>query len=168
MIAVHGDKGAEAWAEGVVANFARPPVKGDTNQLRGILSGECAVAVANSYYFVRLLTKPEEAEAGWREKVGWVFPNQADRGAHINISGAGVLKTAPNREAAIKFLEYLVSDEAQSYFAEGNNEYPAVPSVTVAPALAELGTFKADEQNVAIFGEHQPEAQKIFDRVGWK
>ncbi len=168
MIAVHGEAGAEAWAQNVVGNFARPPVKGDTNQLRGILSGECEVAVANSYYFVRLLTAEKEAEAGWREKVGWVFPNQGGRGAHVNISGAGVLKTAPHPEAAVKFLEYLASPEAQTYLAEGNNEYPVVNGAVVAPALAELGDFKADQQNVVAFGANQAAAQRIFDRVGWR
>ena len=124
--------------------------------------------MGNSYYFVRLMTKPKEKDKGVAEKIGWVFPNQGDRGTHVNISGAGVLKNAPNREAAVKFLEYLASDSAQTYFAEGNNEYPVVSGVAAASPVKSLGDFKADGLNVAVLGENQPEAQKIFDRAGWK
>ncbi len=168
IIAAHGASGAEDWAKGVVANFARDPKGGDTDQLRSVAAGECDVGVANSYYYVRLLTskKPEDREAA--SKIAVIFPNQADRGTHINISGAGLLKNAPNRKAAIKFLEYLASDEAQHYFADGNNEYPVVEGVAPTSALQGLGTFKADTLNVAVFGESQPAAQRIFDRVGWK
>ena len=168
IIAAMDEARAEAWARGVVANFARDPVKGDTNQLRGVGSGECQIAVANSYYFVRLLTNPKKKDQGLAEKLGVIFPNQADRGTHINISGAGVLKHAPHPEAAIAFLEYLASDEAQRYFADGNNEYPVVEGVAPDSALAGLGDFKADRLNVSFFGENQPMAQRIFDRVGWK
>ncbi len=168
IIAAHGASGAEDWAKGVVANFARDPKGGDTDQLRSVAAGECDVGVANSYYYVRLLTskKPEDREAA--SKIAVIFPNQADRGTHINISGAGLLKNAPNRKAAIKFLEYLASDEAQHYFADGNNEYPVVEGVAPTSALQGLGTFKADTLNVAVYGESQPAAQRIFDRVGWK
>ncbi len=168
IIAAHGEAAAEDWAKSVVANFARDPVKGDTNQLRGIGSGECEIAVANSYYFVRLLTKPKDSDKGLADKIGVVFPNQGDRGTHVNVSGGGVLKNAPNREAAIKFLEYLASDEAQKYFADGNNEYPVVAGVAPASAVVGLGEFKTDPVNVAVFGDNQPLAQKIFDRAGWK
>ncbi|TQV71908.1 Fe(3+) ABC transporter substrate-binding protein [Denitrobaculum tricleocarpae] len=168
IIAAHGEAAAEDWAKGVVANFARDPVSGDTNQLRGIGSGECEIAVANSYYFVRLLTNPKDSDKGLTDKLGYVFPNQDDRGTHVNVSGAGVLANAPNRDAAVKFLEYLASDEAQGYFANGNNEYPVVAGVAPASAVAGLGDFKADPVNVAVFGDNQPVAQKIFDRAGWK
>jgi len=168
LIAVHGEQAAEAWASDVVANFARPPVRGDTNQLRGIGTGECQITVANSYYFVRLMTEPKDEDKGLAEKIGVVFPNQGDRGTHINISGVGLLKHAPHPQAAIKFLEYLVSPEAQTHFAEGNNEYPVVEGVAVGSALASLGDFKADTANLATLGEFQSEAQMIFDRVGWK
>ncbi len=168
IIAAHGEAAAEEWAKGVVANFARDPVKGDTNQLRGIGSGECEIAVANSYYFVRLLTKPKDSDKGLADKIGVVFPNQGDRGTHVNVSGAGVLKNAPNREAAVKFMEYLASDEAQKYLADGNNEYPVVAGVAPASAVVGLGDFKTDPVNVAVFGDNQPKAQKIFDRAGWK
>lgn len=166
LIDAHGEAGAEEWAEGVVANMARKPVGGDTDQIRGIGAGECEVAVGNSYYFARLLANPEEKELV--EKVGWVFPNQDDRGTHVNVSGAGVLKNAPHKEAAVKFLEYLASPEAQRYFAEGNNEYPVVDGVETTAAVQEMGTdFKVDPVNVAVYGRNQAKAQMIFDSVGW-
>ena len=168
LIAAHGEAGAENWAKGVVANFARDPKGGDTDQIRSVAAGECDVAVANSYYYARLKTAKKEKDRGLADEVGVVFPNQDDRGTHINISGAGVLKHAPHREAAVKFLEYLTSDEAQSYFADGNNEYPVVPGVAPNSTLQALGTFKADPVSVAAYGENQSTAQKIFDRVGWK
>ena len=167
IIEAHGEAAAREWAQAVVDNFARKPVGGDTDQLRGIGAGECDIAVANSYYFVRLMTKPGDKDVGLADKIGWVFPNQGDRGTHVNVSAAGVLKNAPHREAAVKFLEYLASPRAQSYFADGNNEYPAVKGVEPNRALKSLGDFKIDEVNVSVYGENQATAQKIFDSVGW-
>lgn len=171
MIGAHGETDAESWARGVAANLARTPRGGDTDQITGVASGECQIALANTYYYARLArsTKPEEKLIA--EKVGVIFPNQGarDRGTHVNISGAGVIKTAPHRENAILFLEYLAGDSAQRYFTEGNNEWPAVPSVPVDnPALNALGKFRQDTQNVAAFGRNQPNAQKLLDRAGWK
>lgn len=169
MIAGVGPEKAEAWAKGVVANMARAPKGGDTDQLRAVAAGECDIAIANTYYFVRLLKsgKPEERAAA--EKLGVVFPNQDDRGTHINISGAGVARHAPHREAAVKFLEYLASPEAQAYFANGNNEYPVIAGKAPDNAeLASLGEFRKDSLNVSLFGRNQPAAQQIFDRAGWK
>ena len=168
MIESHGETDSEAWAKSVVSNFARDPQGGDTDQLRAIAAGECDVGVANSYYYVRLVTNPKEADKGVADKLGLVFPNQDDRGTHVNISGAGVLKNAPNKDAAVKFLEYLASEEAQRYFADGNNEYPVVESVNANGAVMALGEFKIDPINVSAYGANQPLAQKIFDRVGWK
>jgi len=168
IIAADGKDGAEAWAQGMVNNFARNPTGGDTDQLRSVAAGECGLAVANSYYFARLMSSEEADDRAVAERVGAVFPNQDGRGAHVNVSGAGVLKNAPHPEAAVKFLEYLASDEAQRYFADGNNEYPVVDGVAVNSVLAELGSFKADALNVSVLGENQPEAQRIFDRVGWQ
>ena len=164
LIAHHGADAAEDWAEGVVSNFARAPQGGDTDQIRGVAAGECGVALANHYYYVRLM----DAEPEVAEQVGIVFPNQDGRGAHLNISGAGVVAEGPNRENAVRFLEFLSSDFAQRYFADGNNEYPTVPGVAPNTKLKGLGEFKIDDVNVAVFGENQPEAQKIFDRAGWK
>lgn len=169
MIEHQGEAKAEAWARAVVANFARAPKGGDTDQIKAIASGECSLGLANTYYFARLLksTKPDERQA--IERVGVVFPDQDGLGTHVNISGAGVLKHAPNREAAVRFLEYLAGDEAQRYFADGNNEYTAVPSVNVANReLDSLGGFKADALNVNALGKHQANAQKVYDRAGWR
>ncbi len=168
IIAAHGVEAAEAWAAGVVANFARDPQGGDTDQIRGVAAGQCALALANSDYFVRLLTSAKDRDRAVAERVGWIFPDQGGRGTHVNVSGAGVLVHAPHRDAAVKFLEFLASPEAQRHFAEANNEYPVVAGVAPASALAGLGAFKADPVNVSAFGEHQAEAQRIFDRVGWK
>lgn len=169
VIDAHGEEVAQDWAEGMYANRARDPQGGDTDQLRGIASGECAIAVSNTYYFSRALRKDvkglsDEAMAN----IGWVFPNQQDRGSHANISGAGVVATAPNAENAVKFLEYLASDEAQRYFSAGNDEYPAVPGIGLSPSVAALGLFKSDDVNLSVFGENQPLAQQIYDRVGYK
>ena len=164
-----GEARAEAWAKGVRANLAREPKGGDTDQLKSVAAGECDVTLTNQYYYARLArsAKPEERQIA--DKVGVAFPNQASWGAHVNVSGAGVLKSAPHRAAAIRFLEYLAGDEAQRYFAEGNNEWPAVAGVrTGNPVLAAFGEFKRDALNVAILGRNQPDSQRIYDRVAWK
>jgi iron(III) transport system substrate-binding protein len=169
MINHLGEAKAEQWAQGVKANLARDPKGGDTDQLKAVAAGECDVTISNQYYYARLLRsqKPDEREAG--ERVGIVFPNQASWGTHVNVSGAGVMKNAPNKEAAIKFLEYLASDEAQRYFAEGNNEWPAVAGVQPDnQVLKMLGSFKHDQLNVAVLGRNQPNSQKLYDRVAWK
>lgn len=168
MIAGVGPVKAEAWAKGVVANFARDPKGGDTDQLKAVASGECQLAIANTYYYVRLARSAKPEEKAIAEKVGVIFPNQAGRGTHVNVSGAGVLKNAPHREAAIRFLEYLASDEAQSYFADGNNEYPAVPTAKANAALQSLGAFRKDSLNVSLLGRNQAAAQQTYDRAGWK
>ena len=169
IIAHEGEAKAETWARGMVANFARAPKGGDTDQIKAVAAGECGVALANSYYVARLLrsTKPEDIKM--MEKVGIVWPNQATTGTHINVSGGGMLKTAPHKEAAVKFLEYLASDDAQRYFADGNNEWPVVESVKVSnPALEKMGKFKADNLPVGNLAMYQVKAQMIFDRAGFK
>lgn len=168
IIAHDGEAAAEAWAAGVVANMARPPEGGDTDQIKAVAAGECDIAVANTYYYVRLLKSDNADDAAVAQKVGVIFPNQATTGTHVNISGAGVLAHAPHPEAAVQFLEYLASDEAQDYFANGNNEYPVTGGSLDNEALASLGAFKADSLAVADIGANQPLAQQIFDRVGWK
>jgi len=169
QIAHVGEAKAEAWAKGVVANLARKPQGGDTDQIKAVAAGECGVAVSNTYYYARLLrsTKPEDQEIV--AKTGVIWPDQDGVGTHINVSGGGVLKHAPHRGNAIRFLEYLASDQAQLYFADGNNEWPTVKSVNVRnPALEKMGEFKADVLPVATLGGHTPAAQKIVDRVGWR
>ena len=164
-----GEAKAEAWAKGVVANFARKPAGGDTDQIKAVASGECGVALTNTYYWVRLLksTKPEEQE--WVRKVGFVWPNQSSYGTHVNVAGGAMLKNAPNKEAAIKFLEYLAGDEAQGYFANGNNEWPVVKTAVAKNAeLDSLGKFKMDPVGPAVFGKNTPMAQRLVDRAGWR
>ena len=164
-----GEARAEQWAKGVVDNFARAPKGGDTDQITAVASGECGVAITNTYYYVRLMksTKPEDQKV--IAATGLIWPNQKSFGTHMNVSGAGVIKTARNKDAAIKFLEYLTSNEAQTYFAEGNNEWPVVKGATLNnKELASLGTFRMDTLNISALGKNQPTAQKIFDRVGYK
>lgn len=169
VIAHEGEAKAEQLARGMVANFARSPKGGDTDQIRAVAAGECGVAISNSYYVARLMRSTKPADQKVVESIGVVWPNQATTGTHINISGGGVLKHAPNKEAAIKFLEYLSSDSAQRYFADGNNEWPVVDSVKVSnPALAKLGDFKADKLPVNSLAMYQVKAQMIFDRAGFK
>ena len=166
LIDAHGVKAAEAWAKGVVANFARTPQSNDTGQLKAVASGECTITIANTYYLGRLMASTKPEDKALMANLEIVFPNQDGRGTHVNISGAGVTKYAPNRENAIRFLEYLTSDFAQRLFAEGNNEYP-ISGPTTGPVAA-LGEFKRDDLNVFVLGENQTEAVKVYDRAGWK
>ncbi|WP_264212013.1 Fe(3+) ABC transporter substrate-binding protein [Leisingera thetidis] len=168
IVTHHGAEKAREWAEGVVANMARDPQGGDTDQMRGIISGECDIAVANSYYFARSIRKDVKGISENRDQIGWLFPSQNTEGAHMNLSGGGVAAHAPNKDNAVRFLEYLASDSAQEYFSAGNDEYPAVPGVGLAPSIAALGHFKPDDVNLSEVAENLPEAQKIFNDVGWK
>ena len=164
-----GEAKTEEWAKAVAANLARAPRGGDTDQLKGVAAGECDLALSNTYYYVRLLKSQKPDEKAIADKVGVILPNQKDRGTHMNISGAGVLKHAPNRAAAVLFLEYLASDDAQNYFANGNNEWPVVASANPNnAALLSLGKFKRDSLNLSAIGKNQPTAQKIADRSGFK
>ena len=168
IVTHHGAEKALEWADGVVANMARAPQGGDTDQLRGIVSGECEIAVGNSYYFARTIRKNVKGVSDQRDMIGWVFPSQNTVGAHMNLSGAGVAAHAPNRDNAVKFLEYLASDQAQQYFSAGNDEYPSVPGVGLAPSIAALGHFKPDDINLSEVAKNIPEAQKIFNEAGWE
>jgi iron(III) transport system substrate-binding protein len=169
LIAHLGEARAEEWAKGVVANFARNPKGGDTDQIKAVAAGECGVAVSNSYYLARLMRSDKPEDRKVMDKIAIVWPNQKSFGTHVNISGGGMLKTAPHKEAAVKFLEYLASDDAQRYFADGNNEWPSVPTVaTKNPALDAMGKFKADTLPVATLSKNAATAQKIYDRAGWR
>jgi len=169
LIAHLGEAKAEEWARGVVANFARSPKGGDTDQIKSVAAGECGVAVSNTYYLARLLRSEKPEDRRMMERVTIIWPNQKSFGTHINVSGGGMLKTAPNKESAVKFLEYLASDDAQRYFADGNNEWPAVASVVVKnPALDAMGKFKADSLPVVTLAKNAIAAQRIYDRAGWK
>lgn len=168
ILAALGEKGAEDWAKGIVANLARKPQGGDTDQIKAVAAGEGDVAVSNTYYYARIVasTKPEDKAIA--AKLGVFFPNQKDRGTHVNVSGAGVAKNAPNKDNAVKFLEYLVGPAAQKLFAEGNYEYPVVEGAPVHPVVAAWGPFKEDQLNAAVYGKNNSEALKIMDRAGWK
>lgn len=168
QIANNGEDAAKSWASGLLANFAREPQGGDTDQLRGIVSGECDIAVGNTYYFARALRKEVKGLSGSTDAIGWVFPDQDGNGTHVNISGAGVTKYAPNRKNAVKFLEYLTSESAQNYFAAGNDEYPVLEGVALSASVVQLGTFKADDLNLDELGKNQARAQEIYNEIGYK
>ncbi|CAL94822.1 Fe(3+) ABC transporter substrate-binding protein [Azoarcus olearius] len=169
LIQHDGAAKTEEWAKGVVANFARAPKGGDTDQIKAVAEGECGVAIVNSYYLARLMNSEKADDQKLAGRIVAVWPNQQSWGTHINISGAGMLKHAPHKEAAVKFLEYLASDEAQAYFANGNNEWPVVPGVKVSNrALDRLGPFKADTLPVGELANTAAEAQRIFDRAGFR
>jgi iron(III) transport system substrate-binding protein len=164
-----GQTRAEEWARGVVANFARSPRGGDTDQIKAVATGECGVALTNTYYLVRLMRSTNAADKEAMSKVGMIWPNQSGWGTHVNVSGGGVARNAPNRDAAIRFLEYLAGDSAQAYLANGNNEWPVVRSqVGRNTALESLGEFKADPLPIAQIGRAQVDAAKIIDRAGWR
>lgn len=162
-----GEEAAEQWCEGLVANFARKPQGGDRDQVRAVVAGEGDVAVVNSYYLAQMLAGPDEDRA-IAERVGVVFPNQGGRGTHVNLSGGGVVRGAPNRQNAIRLLEFLTSEEAQRVFAGGNKEYPVVPGYPVAPELVGFGDFEEDQLNAAVFGANNQRALELMDRCGWR
>lgn len=168
LVETIGPEATEAWAEGLVNNFAREPDGGDVNQIKAVAAGQCDVAIVNHYYWARLAKSDEPENQEVVGKTAVFFPNQEDRGTHVNISGVGVVAGAENQEDAIAFLEFLVSPEAQQVFANSNNEYPVVEDVTMDPIVAELGEFKVDEVNVSAYGRNNPEVVKLVDRVGWK
>ena len=168
LVETQGVEAAEAWASGLVGNLARDPEGGDTDQIKAVAAGQCDVAIANHYYWARLAKSEEAADQEVVSQTAVFFPNQEDRGTHVNISGGGVLANAPNSENAITFLEFLVSPEAQKVFGEGNNEYPVLEGAAVDPIVSELGDFKIDETNVSSYGKNNPEVVKLVDRVGWE
>ncbi len=164
-----GPEKTEAWLKGMVDNMARPPKGGDTDQIRAVASGECGVALTNSYYLARMMRSQAPADRDVVEKVGVVFPNQADHGTHVNVAGAAVARHAKHRDAAVQFLEYLSGAQAQEYFANGNNEWPAVTGTSLAnPALKALGSFKSETVPISVVGMNQVKVQQILDRVGFK
>ncbi len=165
IIAHQGEAAAREWASGVVRNFRRPPQGNDTANIELVAGGGCRISVVNSYYLARFAGEGDNA--GLIDQIGIIFPNQASTGTHINISGAGVAKHAPNRANAIRFLEYLTSESAQQYFANGNNEYPAVNGVAATSAVEALGEFRPDTLSAAELGRNQARAVAIFDAAGW-
>ena len=164
-----GPQATETWLQGVVSNMARAPKGGDTDQIKAVASGECQVALTNTYYLARLMRSDKADDKQVVENVGVVFPNQQTWGTHVNIAGAAAAKFAPHRQAAVQFLEYLAGDQAQAYFADGNNEWPVAKGVKVAnPALDTLGAFKAETIPISVVGMNQGKVQQMLDRVGYK
>lgn len=168
LIAREGEEAAENWARGVVSNFARRPQGNDTAQLRAVAAGECGVTLANTYYIGRLAASDAEADRALAEQLGIIYPNQDTTGTHVNISGAGLTKYAPNRENALKLLAFLTRDDIQTAISAGNNEYPVVPGAPVAPQVQALGEFVEDDLNVDALGRYQNAAVRAFDRAGWE
>jgi iron(III) transport system substrate-binding protein len=168
MIATLGAPATEVWAKAVVGNLVRAPKGGDTDQIKAVAAGEGDVAVSNTYYFARLANSAKPEDKAVVQNLAVIFPNQGDRGTHVNISGAGVAKHAPNKANAIKFLEYLASAEAQNYFAKGNYEFPVLANVPLHPVIASWAEFKEDQINAAVFGRNNEDALKLMDRAGWK
>ncbi|MEX2352971.1 MAG: Fe(3+) ABC transporter substrate-binding protein [Gammaproteobacteria bacterium] len=168
MIAHSGVEATEQWARGLVANFARPPTGGDRDQIKAIAVGQCDLALVNTYYLAGMLESSiaDEKEAAAEVAVFW--PNQAGRGAHINVSGAGVTRAAENREEAIRLLEFLVSEESQYWYAETNYEFPVRPDVEKSDLLKQWGDFKADRLGLEQLGTHNADAVRLMDRAGWK
>ncbi|MEX0995673.1 MAG: Fe(3+) ABC transporter substrate-binding protein [Flavobacteriaceae bacterium] len=168
IIAHQGDDEAKAWAEGVVQNMARTPKGNDRDQIKAVAAGEGDLAIVNTYY-VGLLTNSENPEErNVAESVGIFFPNQETTGTHVNVSGAGVAKYAPNKANAIKFIEFLVSEEAQKVFALSNYEYPVNSNVAISETLKNWGTFKEDTINLSLLGENNKKAVILFDEASWK
>lgn len=167
MIAHDGVDLAEDWARGVTANFARKPQSNDSGQIEAVAAGICGVSIVNTYYLARYARSDDAEKQEIFSNLEVIFPEQETRGTHVNISGAAVAAHAPNRENAVKFLEYLTSPEAQGYFSDGNNEYPVITDANKSSAVQALGTFKEDDLNVSAFGQNQAEAVRIFDKAGW-
>lgn len=168
LIDAQGAEKTEAWAKGLVKNFAKPPSGGDTDQLRAAAAGVCDIALANTYYFGRLLNSKNEEKQAIASRLAAFWPNQNDRGVHMNVSGVGITKHARNIDNAVKLMEFMASDESQAWYAEVNNEYPVVEGAKVSDTLASLGEFKADDIVLSKLGENNRAAVELMDRAGWK
>ena len=168
MIAHHGEAKTEAWAKGLVANFARPPKGGDRDQIKAVAAGECDLTLANTYYLGGMIHSSEEADRQAAAQVAVFWPDAETTGVHVNVSGAGVTAHARHRDHAVKLLEFLASDAAQRWYAETNHEYPVNPAIPPSATLKAWGEFKADTLNVAQLGELNPAAVRLMDRAGWK
>ena len=168
MIASKGEAATESWAKGLVANFTRPPKGGDRDQIKAVAAGQCDVAVVNTYYFGNMITSKDAAERDAAAKVAIFWPNQQDRGTHVNVSGAGVTAHARNRENAIRLIEFMASEKAQAWYASTNQEYPVVEGVDSSELLQSWGTFKSDNLNLSELGRLNSNAVRLMDRAGWR
>ena len=168
IIAHRGVEETEEWARGLVNNFARPPKGGDRDQIKAVASGQCDLALVNTYYLGGMQHSVLENEKSAAAKVELFWPNQNDRGTHINISGAGVTRSSKNRNEAIKLLEFLVSDKSQHWYADTNFEYPVKSGIKINDTLRHWGNFVSDEVNMDQLGKLNAEAVRLMDRAGWK
>ncbi|MCC5941395.1 MAG: extracellular solute-binding protein, partial [Balneolaceae bacterium] len=168
LIEVHGEEPTEEWARALVVNFARPPQGGDTDQIKAVAAGLCDVALANHYYLARLMQSNSEQDREVANQVGIHFPSAEQGGTHVNISGAGLAANSPNRENAVRFLEYLATENAQLLFAVGNNEFPVLSGLELPEALGSFGTYDSDTVNVTYYGINNPASIRLMDRVGWR
>lgn len=168
MLIANGETETQAWIEGIVANLAQSPAGGDTEQLLAIAAGACDLTMVNTYYYGRMLASEDEQLRAAAAKIGVIWPNQDDRGTHVNVSGAGVVKTARNKDNAIRLIEFLVQNESQAWYAAVNNEYPVVPGTEITERLKNLGDFKADAVNLMLLGENNLKAVRTMDRAGWR
>lgn len=168
MIQADGAAQAENWAKGLVNNFARAPAGGDRDQIKAVAAGQCDVALANTYYYAQMLYGKDAAQKAAANKVGLFWPNQNNRGTHINVSGAGVTTSAKNKENAIKLLEYMVLDDAQRWYSSTNGEFPVKPGTTASPELQSWGNFKRDPVNLSVLGKNNAQAVMLMDKAGWQ
>ena len=168
MMEAKGTEYTENWVKTMVSYFARSPAGGDIDQLKAVAVGVCDITIANTYYFGRLANSDKKADAQLAKKIGLVWPNQGDRGTHVNVSGAGITKHARNTQNALKLIEFLASAEAQEWYSAVNNEFPVVPSATVSATLKSWGSFKQDAINLSKLGENNKAAVQLMDRAGWK
>jgi len=168
LIVAHGEAETEAWAKGLVANLARPPKGGDRDQIKAVAAGQCDVAVANTYYLGTMLNSSDPAQREAAAKIAVFWPNQANRGSHVNVSGAGVTRHARNRNNAVRLLEFMTTEESQRWYADANLEYPVRTGITLNPTLEAWGTFAGDTINLAELGRHNAAAVRLMDRAGWK
>ncbi|WP_293745760.1 extracellular solute-binding protein [uncultured Paraglaciecola sp.] len=168
LIAQQGESATEQWITGLVKNFARPPQGGDRDQIKAVAAGLCDVAIANTYYLAGMLSSDDETTQQQAKKVRVIWPNQADRGAHINISGVALAKNAPNKAAAVKLIDFLLSEESQLWYAKTNHEYPVLAGIPWSELLQSFGTFKTEQVQLGKLGELNAAAVQLMDRAGWK
>jgi iron(III) transport system substrate-binding protein len=168
MIVNNGLEETELWGRGLVDNFARPPKGGDRDQIKAVAVGQCDVALVNTYYLAGMLHSKRADEKKSAQKVRLFWPGQTDNGAHVNVSGVGVTKTAKHVAEAVKLLEFLVSDDAQIWYAEQNYEYPVKDGIKISDTLSQWGNFTTDKINLSLLGENNAEAVRLMDRAGWK
>lgn len=168
LIEIHGEEATDQWATDFVNNFARAPEGGDTDQIKAVAAGICDVAIANHYYLARLMQSDSEEDQEVASQVAMYFPPEEHGGTHVNISGAGVAANSPNEKNAIRFIEYLATEEAQQYYALANNEFPVLTGMELPEILNEFGDFDTDGVNVAMYGNNNPTAIRVMDRAGWR